>query len=182
MSRLLRIALREYLSYVRTVGFWLSLALLPVILSAAVGIPIMMERSSPTPRLAIVDLTGERLAPAVAQALAEGGRPERIAGQCGLPPPAAAAAAIEPPPQAGQVLRRAMVKARAARRIDAAAGDQRQGRPGSPSTSWTLNPNDNVLQALLRDRMGEVVRRQQLDRRRRRAERSSPRRTASSLW
>jgi ABC-type Na+ efflux pump permease subunit len=40
MSRLLRIALREYLSYVRTVGFWLSLALLPVILSAAVGIPL----------------------------------------------------------------------------------------------------------------------------------------------
>ena len=30
MSRLLKIAVREYLAYVRTVGFWLSLCLTPV--------------------------------------------------------------------------------------------------------------------------------------------------------
>ena len=36
MSRLLRIALREYLAYVRTAGFWLSLLLTPV--GLAVGI------------------------------------------------------------------------------------------------------------------------------------------------
>lgn len=158
MSRLLRIAAREYLSYVRTVGFWLSLALLPVVLTAAVGIPIMMERSSPTPRLAIVDLTGERLEPAVAEALADGGKALR-------PPvlvvaaPAEALAATSPA-EAGRALRRAMAQG-AGRRIDAAAVISGKGDKIAIDL-WTLNPNDNVLQALLRDRFNEVVRRQQL--------------------
>ncbi|MEI9964853.1 MAG: hypothetical protein WDM92_09165 [Caulobacteraceae bacterium] len=39
MSRLLRIAAREYLAYVRTAGFWLSMCLLPVILGVVGGGP-----------------------------------------------------------------------------------------------------------------------------------------------
>ena len=31
MRRLLKIALREYLAYVRTVGFWLSMCLMPLV-------------------------------------------------------------------------------------------------------------------------------------------------------
>ena len=51
MSRLLRIAAREYLSYVRTVGFWLSLLLAPVALTAAAVAPylVMMDRRAAAP-------------------------------------------------------------------------------------------------------------------------------------
>ena len=53
MSRLLRIAAREYLSYVRTVGFWLSLVVMPLALSASLTIPSMMDRTAPPTRLAV---------------------------------------------------------------------------------------------------------------------------------
>jgi ABC-2 type transport system permease protein len=33
MSRLLKIARREYLAYVRTVGFWLSIVALPLVIA-----------------------------------------------------------------------------------------------------------------------------------------------------
>jgi ABC-2 type transport system permease protein len=70
MIRLLRIARREYLAYVRTPGFWLSLLLLPVGLSTIVIAPMALNHSSPTPRVAVIDFTGEHLEAAVARALA----------------------------------------------------------------------------------------------------------------
>ena len=48
MIRLLRIARREYLAYVRTPGFWLSLLLLPVGLSTIAIAPLAMKHSSPS--------------------------------------------------------------------------------------------------------------------------------------
>ena len=70
MIRLLRIARREYLAYVRTPGFWLSLLLLPVGLSTIVIAPMALNRSSPIPRVAVIDFTGSHLKTAVGQALA----------------------------------------------------------------------------------------------------------------
>ena len=70
MIRLLRIARREYLAYVRTPGFWLSLLLLPVGLSTIAIAPLAMKRSSPTPRIAVVDFTGEGMSAVVRRALA----------------------------------------------------------------------------------------------------------------
>lgn len=70
MIRLLRIARREYLAYVRTPGFWLSLLLLPVGLSTIVIAPMAVNRSTPTARVAVIDFTGEHLATAVGRALA----------------------------------------------------------------------------------------------------------------
>jgi ABC-2 type transport system permease protein len=67
---LLRIARREYLAYVRTPGFWLSLLLLPVGLSTIAIAPLAMSRSSPTPRIAIVDFSGQGLTKVIAHALA----------------------------------------------------------------------------------------------------------------
>ena len=78
MRRLLKIAWREYLAYVRTRGFWFSLLMLPVGLSLIVVAPKMAERSTPTPLVAIVDLTAHDLTGPVAQALAvraDGARP-----------------------------------------------------------------------------------------------------------
>ena len=65
MRRLLKIALREYLSYVRTVGFWLSMAGLPVIMGIAIMAPTLIARSAPTPKMAIIDLSGRNLTPVI---------------------------------------------------------------------------------------------------------------------
>jgi ABC-2 type transport system permease protein len=88
MMRLLRIARREYLAYVRTPGFWLQLLLLPVGLSVIVLAPMAMNRSAPAPHVAVLDFTGQGLGAAVAKAVAapgEGGKPLAIA----VAPPAA---------------------------------------------------------------------------------------------
>ena len=71
MRRLIKIALREYLSYVRTVGFWLSMSLLPVGLAAGIMIPGMMERTAPVRTLGVLDLTGRGLGADVVRALAD---------------------------------------------------------------------------------------------------------------
>jgi len=71
MSRLLKIARREYLAYVRTVGFWLSIVALPVVIGVTALAPLMMMKSAHPERLAIVDLTGQAFGPAVAKALVE---------------------------------------------------------------------------------------------------------------
>jgi len=65
MRRLLKIALREYLSYVRTVGFWLSMAGLPVIIGIAIMAPTLIARSAPAPKMAIIDLSGRNLTPVI---------------------------------------------------------------------------------------------------------------------
>jgi ABC-2 type transport system permease protein len=72
MSRLLKIARREYLAYVRTVGFWLSIVALPLVIAISGLAPVMMAKSARPERLAIVDLTGQNLGPAVARSLVEG--------------------------------------------------------------------------------------------------------------
>lgn len=59
MSRLLKIARREYIAYIRTVGFWLSMVLMPLGIVVAGGAPFLMERAAPLPTLAIVDLSGK---------------------------------------------------------------------------------------------------------------------------
>ncbi len=65
MRRLIKIALREYLSYVRTVGFWLSMAGLPVIIGIAIMAPTLIARSVPAPKMAIIDLSGRNLTPVI---------------------------------------------------------------------------------------------------------------------
>ena len=69
MSRLLRIARREYLAYVRTAGFWLSLLALPLVMAVSITAPMLMMRSAQPERLAIVDLTNQGLGEAVARKL-----------------------------------------------------------------------------------------------------------------
>jgi len=71
MSRLLKIARREYLAYVRTVGFWLSIVALPLVIGISASAPLMMMKSAKPERLAIVDLTGQNLGPALAKVIVE---------------------------------------------------------------------------------------------------------------
>lgn len=58
MKRLLIIAGREYMSYVRTAGFWLSLALAPLGLVVGAGLPLYMDRAQQGSTVTIIDLTG----------------------------------------------------------------------------------------------------------------------------
>jgi ABC-2 type transport system permease protein len=66
MSRLLRIARREYLAYVRTAGFWLSILALPLVMAVSITAPMLMMRSAQPERLVIVDLTEQGVGEAVA--------------------------------------------------------------------------------------------------------------------
>ncbi len=58
MSKLLQIAGREYMAFIRTVGFWLSICLMPLGLFVAIYATGMAAKSAPAPKLAIIDLTG----------------------------------------------------------------------------------------------------------------------------
>jgi ABC-2 type transport system permease protein len=80
MMRLLRIAAREYGAYVRTVGFWLSMLMMPVVGALAFGAPAYLEKTSPLPSIAVIDQSGENLRDPVVRALqqASGGKPAAV--------------------------------------------------------------------------------------------------------
>ena len=55
MLRLLRIARREYFSYLMTPGFWLSLLVAPLIGAISGYAPTLMEKSAPVRQIVMVD-------------------------------------------------------------------------------------------------------------------------------
>ncbi|WP_375283470.1 ABC transporter permease [Marinicauda pacifica] len=59
MRAIYLIARREYLSYVATWGFWLSLLSVPVFLVVGAAIPVLVESSQPTRYYVVIDETGE---------------------------------------------------------------------------------------------------------------------------
>ncbi len=69
MTRLFRIARREYFSYLRTPGFWLSLLIAPLIALFAGVSPNLMRQATPLPVVTIVDFSGGGAAAQVAHAL-----------------------------------------------------------------------------------------------------------------
>ncbi|MEO1038627.1 MAG: ABC transporter permease [Pseudomonadota bacterium] len=70
------IARREYLSYVATWGFWLSLISVPVIMVVFGSLPLLVQSSQPTRYYVIIDETGAGYDDIV-QASLESGRRER---------------------------------------------------------------------------------------------------------
>ncbi|HEV2365115.1 MAG TPA: ABC transporter permease [Caulobacteraceae bacterium] len=79
MRRLILIAIREYLAYVKTPGFWISILVMPIGVLTLTQAPKLVDRTSPTPRLAIVDETGQGYGGAVAAAMSkpgEDGKPQ----------------------------------------------------------------------------------------------------------
>lgn len=76
MRRLFVIARREYLAYVRTVGFWLSMIAVPLGMGLVLGVTGMMEATTPAPAVVVVDQTqGQVFMPAVRDALEGVSRP-----------------------------------------------------------------------------------------------------------
>ena len=101
MNRLLRIAWREYVAYIRTIGFWLSMILMPVGLFVAAGAPMLLERSAPVPTLAVIDLSGQDFARTIRprlEAVGPSGKPQAIivSSPVTIPDPQAASAALRP--------------------------------------------------------------------------------------
>lgn len=80
MMRLLRIAGREYVAYVKTVGFWLSMLMMPVVGGLAFLAPALLEKNAPPPAIAIFDLTGEGYRAPIAASLTgkRDGRPRAV--------------------------------------------------------------------------------------------------------
>jgi ABC-2 type transport system permease protein len=155
MSRLLKIARREYLAYVRTAGFWISLLLTPVGLSLGILGPTLLSRSEPPPRIAIVDLTGEGFTGEIARALAEAPATSRS--------PAAArgpAAVIVPSPTgpagsaeaAGRKLRPYLVRTRdAPARLDMAAVIHSDPAKGVAVDFWSRNLSDRAAEDVVKE-------------------------------
>lgn len=103
MRRLLRIAQREYIAYVRTVGFWLSMLALPLGMVLVMGATSWMDASAPPPALVLIDQTpGQTYLAPVTEALSaktNTGRPrnEVVAAPTALPSdPAAIGPALKP--------------------------------------------------------------------------------------
>mgnify|MGYP006192148633 FL=1 len=117
MRRLLKIALREYLSYVRTVGFWLSMAGLPVIMGIAIMAPTLIAQSAPAPKMAIIDLSGRNLSPVI---IKEFERQQSV----GVAKAMAASATAAAGPKAGE----AIMSSFDAQGLEAAERERRQQR------------------------------------------------------
>ena len=97
------IARREYFSYLKTPGFWISLCVAPLVIGfATLGGARAVQSTAPPPRLAVVDLSHSGFAQALRPAL-EG--PEPLARV--VPAPAGAEDA-RGPEQASQTMRAAL--------------------------------------------------------------------------
>lgn len=58
MRHIYLIARREYLSYVATPGFWISLSFVPVFMLLGISIPLLLANATPTRHFAVIDDTG----------------------------------------------------------------------------------------------------------------------------
>ena len=79
MSRMFTIAVREYLAFVRTVGFWLSICLMPAGLLTAIYATSMTAKVAPPPNVAVVDMTGGGYVAPLADGAAQPHRPDLAA-------------------------------------------------------------------------------------------------------
>ena len=158
MIRLLKIAVREYLAYVRTPGFWLSMCLMPIGLIVTISAPQMMERSAPIPRLAVVDLTGRGYQTDIAQALKApipGARPGRPLATVVPSPIAQPRSAAE----AGQALKPLLATEAkpGPGRLDAAAVIH-QEKDQVQVDLWQRNIGAGDLDRLVKDAVGDRMR------------------------
>jgi len=58
MRHIYLIARREYLSYVATIGFWVSLAMIPIFLLLGMALPALMDRASGIKNFTVIDPDG----------------------------------------------------------------------------------------------------------------------------
>ncbi len=143
MRRMWMIARREYLSYLRTTGFWISIAIVPLVIGyVSLGGSRAVQSVAPLPRLALVDLSHSGFADAV-KPLLQG--------------PSAVARPAPVPPDALQ----AMTPAAASTALQAALADRASGVDAAAVVSgaatqlrldyWSREANDPTLASALQD-------------------------------
>ncbi|MEO6377983.1 MAG: ABC transporter permease [Caulobacteraceae bacterium] len=152
MSKLLLIAGREYLSYVRTVGFLVSLILPPVVLGAASIIPAQMEKAAPIPMVSVLDLSDRGVADAVAAAFA-GNKPVAR-----LVPASTSLIAASDPHAAGDAARR-LIEAGAVDDVAVIHG----GDEGLAVDLWTRNGEDAPVARAIDDAISGALREKRLE-------------------
>ncbi|HZZ88885.1 MAG TPA: hypothetical protein VFE13_11200, partial [Caulobacteraceae bacterium] len=155
MTRTLRIATREYIAFVRTVGFWLSICLMPLGLLGVMFFSGIAAHSAPTPKLAILDFSGGGYAAPLAKGAMAG--------------PKAAAIVVPAPPVEGAAAAQAAIRPYLAGEQATPAGDRLdavaivRGPAGKPSLDlWTRNINEPGLQVTLGAALADAARRNQL--------------------
>ncbi|MEJ0066755.1 MAG: hypothetical protein WDM85_16180 [Caulobacteraceae bacterium] len=157
MTRALRIAAREYMAFVRTVGFWLSICLMPLGLLGVMFFSGIAAHSAPTPKLAIYDFTGAGYGATLARTASEGRAPSAIV--VAAPPvsdPAAAEARIRPYISGD-------LTTPVGDRLDAVAIVR--GTAEKPALDlWTRNINEPGLQVALSAALNDAARETQLAR------------------
>lgn len=159
MSRLLRIAWREYIAYIRTIGFWLSMILMPIGLIVAGGAPMLLERSAPVPTLAVVDLSGHDFGQVIKprlEAVGPAGKPQAAI----VAPPVA----IESPGDASAALRPYLLRERNlpdGRKLDAVAIIHGQGE-ATAIDFWSASVLDRSLEQAVRDVVTRAMRGERL--------------------
>ncbi len=164
MSRLLRIAAREYAAYVRTVGFWLSICLMPVGILVSVGAPMLMDRTAPIPAVAILDLSGQGYGQGLGKSLTAqglGGRPDAQL----VPSPVQASSA----PAAAVAFKPYLTGARVlpgGGRLDGAVilrpEKDATGASGVAADVWTRDTSGGRLAEQVRAALGDLERRARL--------------------
>ncbi len=143
MRRMWMIARREYLSYLRTTGFWISIAIVPLVIGyVSLGGSRAVQSVAPLPRLALVDLSQSGFAAAV-QPLLRG--PSALA----LPAPVPASALTATTPETASAALQAALADRSSG-LDAAAV------VSGPATQlrldyWSREANDPTLASALQD-------------------------------
>jgi ABC-2 type transport system permease protein len=146
MSRLLRIAIREYLSFLRTPGFWISLLVAPVAGGMGALAPHLAERVSPPAAVTVLDLAHTGAAPVIAKALEGNKPPVRL-----LPPPPEALAASTPD-SVGRALRPYLARG------DLDAAVVLSGAPAQVSVDfWSRDLNDPSLRGLVRNAVAQSM-------------------------
>jgi ABC-2 type transport system permease protein len=157
MNRALQIAVREYVAFVKTVGFWLSICLMPLGLLAVIFFSGMAARSAPTPKLAIIDLSGGAYGAELGRSVASAKTPAAIVAPAppGVDADAAAAARRIKPYISGDLI------TPNGDRLDAVAIIH--GTAARPALDlWTRNVNEPGLQAALSDALADAARRARL--------------------
>ena len=154
MSRLLKIAGREYAAYVRTVGFWLSMCLMPAGVLVLTGAPALVARTAPVPKVAVIDMVGGYASP-VAANLSR------------MPVGRTRPTALVLPPIDAPVT---LVEARrtASARVSGAPGGMDavvliHGLPADPNVDlWSRKLADPLLQAAVAEAVGDHMRQSRL--------------------
>jgi ABC-2 type transport system permease protein len=157
MSRMLSIAVREYLAFVRTVGFWLSICLMPVGLLTAIYATSLTAKAQLPPHVVVVDVSGGHFDGALADALTRATPPAIIVAAPGAPfTNADVAERTLRPYLAGET------RTPSGARLDAVAVVR--GPADAPTLDlWTRNIVDAGLKAQLSDALSAAVRKARLE-------------------